>query len=412
VLDSRGNPTVEVEVRVGSVLERAIVPSGASTGVHEALELRDKGDRYGGKGVLEAVKNVNTRIANKITGLDCRNQREIDETLLELDGTENKSSLGANSMLGASMACARAASMAQGVPLHEHIAQLTNNKDLILPVPAMNVINGGAHAGNDLDIQEYMILPVGAKDFSEAVRICSEIYHQLKKDISEKYGKGAVNVGDEGGFAPPLNDIDEPLRLIMAAVTELGYQNVVKLGLDAAATEFYGEDGYELEGQTYTAGELTDLYGELTRNYPLVSIEDPLAEDDWDGWTELTAKLGGKIQVVGDDLLVTNLKRISHAVTTGACNALLLKVNQIGTLTESIDACRFSNDSNWNVMVSHRSGDTEDPFIADLAVGLGSGQIKTGAPARGERTAKYNQLSRIEESLGDKAVYGRKNLLK
>jgi len=404
VLDSRGNPTIEAEVKTEKGISRAMVPSGASTGIHEALELRDKDNRYLGKGVRKAVGNVNKIIAKKLIGLDCRDQRDIDRLMIELDGTENKSNLGANAILAVSMAVTRASALEQDIPLYGWIAELAGNKRIALPVPSMNVINGGRHAGNKLDIQEYMILPLGAKNFTEGVRFCAEVYHNLKSIIKEKYGKNAINVGDEGGFAPPLDRAEEPLNLILEAVEESGYQDEIKLGIDAAASEFYKDNSYFFEGKNLSGEELGDFYSDLLRSYPIVSCEDLFAQDDWDSWIEFTKKYN-KIQIVGDDLLVTNVKRIKRAVELNACNALLLKINQIGTISESIDAAKFSIKNGWNVMVSHRSGETEDSFIADLTVGLGNGQIKSGAPCRSERNSKYNQLIRIEEELGDKAVY-------
>lgn len=405
VLDSRGNPTVEVEVRTEKGLSRAMVPSGASTGIHEALELRDGGKRFLGKGVQKAVGNVNDRISKELVGKDCTKQQDIDNAMLELDGTENKSTLGANSILGVSMAVCRASALELGIPLYERVAELSGNRNLILPTPAMNVINGGEHAGNSLDIQEYMILPVGAKSFSEAARLCAEVYQTLKGIIKRKYGKGAINVGDEGGFAPPLSHVEEPFELILKAISEAGYEKEIKLGIDAAASEFYNNGKYKIEGNDLSGGELMEFYKNLIENYPIISMEDVCAQDDWDSWVEFTGKFGSRVQVVGDDLLVTNVKRIDKAIESKACNALLLKINQIGTITESIDAARLSQDNGWSVMVSHRSGETEDSFIADLVVGLGTGQIKAGAPCRSERNAKYNQLLRIEEELSDKAKY-------
>lgn len=405
VLDSRGNPTVEVEVRTEKGLSRAMVPSGASTGIHEALELRDGGKRFLGKGVQKAVGNVNDRISKELVGKDCTKQQDIDNAMLELDGTENKSTLGANSILGVSMAVCRASALELGIPLYERVAELSGNRNLILPTPAMNVINGGEHAGNSLDIQEYMILPVGAKSFSEAARLCAEVYQTLKGIIKRKYGKGAINVGDEGGFAPPLSHVEEPFELILKAISEAGYEKEIKLGIDAAASEFYNNGKYKIEGNDLSGGELMEFYKNLIENYPIILMEDVCAQDDWDSWVEFTGKFGSRVQVVGDDLLVTNVKRIDKAIESKACNALLLKINQIGTITESIDAARLSQDNGWSVMVSHRSGETEDSFIADLVVGLGTGQIKAGAPCRSERNAKYNQLLRIEEELSDKAKY-------
>ena len=403
VLDSRGNPTVEVEVATKKGFSRAIVPSGASTGIHEALELRDKDTRYNGKGVRTAVSNVNNIIAGKIIGFDCSKQKELDSFLLEIDGTENKSRLGANAILGVSMAACRAAACEQGKLLFEWIAEISDRKSA-LPTPSMNVINGGVHAGNKLDIQEYMILPTGAKSFSEAYRMCAETYHILKEIIKKKHGKDAINVGDEGGFAPPLADSKEPLELLLSAIESAGYTGKIKLGMDAAASEFYTSEGYSFEGKVLDGKELGDIYSELTQSYPIVSIEDPFAQDDWGSWVEFTQE-NKKLQVVGDDLLVTNVSRINDAIKKKACNALLLKINQIGSISESIDAAKLSFENDWNVMVSHRSGETEDCFIADLVVGLGAGQIKSGAPCRSERTAKYNQLLRIEEELGEKTRY-------
>ena len=416
VLDSRGNPTVEAEVWTEKNVSRAIVPSGASTGVHEALELRDKGKRYLGKGVSKAVSNVNKIIAKKISGMDCAEQEAIDATMLELDGTDNKSKLGANAILSVSMAVSRLGAMEKEIPLYKHIGELSGNKKFLLPIPSMNVLNGGVHAGNKLDIQEYMILPVGAKSFREALEISAEVYQNLKIVIKEKYGKDAINVGDEGGFAPQLSRPEEPLDLIWAAVEKAGHENVVKMGVDAAASEFFEQDkngrkagkgNYILEGMELTPEKLAERYGQMIDSYPIVSLEDAFSQDDWSTWSSFTKKYGGKVQVVGDDLLVTNVKRIEKAVADKACNTLLLKINQIGSISESIDAARLSLKSGWNVMVSHRSGETEDPYIADLVVGLGTGELKSGAPCRSERTAKYNQLLRIEEELGNKAVYAR-----
>ena len=405
VLDSRGNPTVEVDVRTEKGLSRAMVPSGASTGIHEALELRDGGDRFLGKGVLKAIGNVNDKISKELVGRDCTKQQDIDNAMLDFDGTGNKSGRGANAILGVSMAVCRASALELGIPLYERVAELSGNKNLVLPTPAMNVINGGEHAGNSLDIQEYMILPVGAKSFSEAARLCAEVYQTLKGIIKEKYGNDAINVGDEGGFAPPLEKAEEPFELILKAISEAGYEKEIKLGIDAAASEFYNDGKYKIEGKDLSGGELMEFYKNLIEKYPIISVEDVCSQDDWDSWMEFTGKFGSGVQVVGDDLLVTNTKRIKKAMESKACNALLLKINQIGTITESIDAARLSKDSGWNVMVSHRSGETEDSFIADLVVGLGTGQIKSGAPCRSERNAKYNQLLRIEEELGEKTRY-------
>jgi enolase len=406
VLDSRGNPTVEVELSTDKGISSAMVPSGASTGVHEALELRDNGKRYLGKGVQKAVSNVDTKIKKKIAGFDCRKQDKLDELLIALDGTENKGRLGANAVLAVSMASCRAAALEQNMPLYAWLAKLAGTKRICLPVPSMNVINGGKHAGNGLDVQEYMILPTGAKSFTEAVRMCAETYHILKKIIKEKYGKDAINVGDEGGFAPPLKQAEEPLNLITSAIEEAGYTKQMKLGMDAAASEFYDGSTYMFQGENVTGDELSDKYAGMIKKYPIVSCEDLFAQDDWRNWGLFTRKYGGRVQVVGDDLLVTNVERIERAIKLSSCNALLLKINQIGSITESIAAAKTAQKAGWNVMVSHRSGETEDAFIADLAVALGCGQIKSGAPCRSERNAKYNRLMRIEEALGSKAKYG------
>jgi len=409
VLDSRGNPTVEVEISTDAGVSRAMVPSGASTGVHEALELRDGGERFLGKGVLTAVDNVSTILAKQVVGLDCRDQRQLDQQMLELDGTENKSNLGANSILGVSMAAARAGALAKGVPLYRHLADVYEGGRLLLPVPSMNVVNGGQHAGNNLDIQEYMMLPVGASSFREAVEVCGEVYQSLKNIIKKKYGKDAVNVGDEGGFAPPLDRPEEPIELILEAVQERGYEDKVKVGLDSAASSFYNDGKYELAGELLSSEELVERYKQMAEDYPLVSYEDPFEEEDFEAFAALTREVGDRVQVVGDDLLVTNVSRIKTAIEKSACNALLLKVNQIGSVSEAMDATKLARSSGWGVMVSHRSGETEDTFIADLVVGWATGQIKSGAPCRSERTAKYNQLLRIEEELGDEAVYAGEN---
>jgi len=410
ILDSRGNPTVEVEVYTPISMGRAAVPSGASTGTHEALELRDGGKRYLGKGVRRAIENVNKIIAPEITGMDVTWQRDIDTLMLELDGTENKSNLGANAILGVSLAVAKAAANALGLPLYQYIG---GTNAYVMPVPMSNVINGGVHAGNELDFQEFMIMPVGADSFREGIRWVSETYHVLKGVIAEKYGKDAVNVGDEGGFAPPLSEPHEPFELLIKAIEEAGYKpgDEIAFAMDPASSEFYHPDigKYVVNGKEYDSGELLELYRELVSAYPIVSIEDPFHEEDWEGFVMITKELGNKIQIVGDDIFVTNPKRIRKAIELKAANALLLKVNQIGTLSEAIDAAYTAFRAGWGVVVSHRSGETDDPFIADLAVALNTGQIKTGAPARMDRNAKYNQLIRIEEELEGIAVYpGRK----
>ena len=414
ILDSRGNPTVEVELTTSKGVFRAAVPSGASTGVHEALELRDKDPgRFLGKGVLKAVENVNSVIGPKLISLnvDLTKQAEVDRIMLDLDGTENKTKLGANAILGVSLAACKAGAAHKGVPLYRHIADLAGNAKVVLPVPAFNVINGGSHAGNKLAMQEFMILPTGAQSFKQAMQMGCEVYHTLKKVIKEKYGQDATNVGDEGGFAPNIQDNMEGLELLRTAIEKAGYTGKISIAMDTAASEFYKEGKYDLDfknpasdpSKWLTGGQLGDLYYSFVERYPIVSIEDCFDQDDWDSWTSFTQKVD--IQVVGDDLTVTNPKRIKRAVDLRACNGLLLKVNQIGSVTEAIDACKLAQANGWGVMVSHRSGETEDTFIADLVVGLSTGQIKTGAPCRSERLAKYNQLLRIEEELGANAVY-------
>ncbi|XP_016458052.1 enolase 1, chloroplastic [Nicotiana tabacum] len=410
IIDSRGNPTVEVDLVTGDdLVYRSAVPSGASTGIYEALELRD-GDKsvYGGKGVLNAVKNINEFLGPKLVGVDVRKQADVDAVMLEIDGTPNKSKLGANAILGVSLSLCRAGAGAKAVPLYKHIQEISGTKELVMPVPAFNVINGGSHAGNNLAMQEFMILPVGASTFTEALRMGSEVYHTLKGIIKAKYGQDACNVGDEGGFAPNVQDNREGLVLLMDAIEKAGYTGKIKIGMDVAASEFLTKDAkYDLNfknqpndgAHVLSAQSLCELYKEFAKEFPIVSIEDPFDQDDWSSWASLQSSVD--IQLVGDDLLVTNPKRIAEAIQKKACNALLLKVNQIGTVTESIQAALDSKAAGWGVMVSHRSGETEDNFIADLSVGLASGQIKTGAPCRSERLAKYNQLLRIEEELGD-----------
>ncbi len=373
-----------------------MVPSGASTGTREAVELRDSGTAFHGKGVSTAVENVRRILGPAIIGMDVYHQEEIDERLIELDGTPNKGRLGANAILGCSLAVSCAASGEEGLPIY---ARMDLAKPT-LPVPFMNVINGGEHAGNMLDIQEHMVAPIGAATYADALRMGSEIYHELKRILKADYGPGAINVGDEGGFAPPLTVPSEPLDLIIRAIEELGYGNEVKLGLDSAATDFFDEV-YLLDGKTYSSGELVDFYADLAKTYPLISLEDPFHEDDWDGFRELTARVGEKVQIVGDDIYVTNREYIARGIEELTTNAFLLKVNQIGTLTESIAASKMGSDAGWGVMVSHRSGETEDTFISDLVVALGVGEIKSGAPARGERTAKYNRMLRIEREMNE-----------
>ena len=407
ILDSRGNPTVEVEVYTPVAMGRAKVPSGASTGTHEAVELRDGGKRYLGKGVRRAVENVNKIIAPEIVGFDVRWQRDIDELMIELDGSENKGNLGANAILGVSLAVARAAAESVGLPLYQYIG---GTNAYVLPVPMSNVINGGVHAGNELDFQEFMIMPVGAPSFREGIRWVSETYHVLKAVIAEKYGKDATNVGDEGGFAPPMKEPNEPFDVLIKATEEAGYKpgDEIAFAMDPAASEFFHDGKYVVGGKEYTSGELLEVYKELISTYPIVSLEDPFHEEDWEGFALITKELGGKIQIVGDDIFVTNPKRIRKGIEMKAANALLLKVNQIGTLSEAIDAAYTAYRAGWGVVVSHRSGETDDPFIADLTVALNTGQIKTGAPARMDRNAKYNQLIRIEEELEGISKYAGK----
>lgn len=418
VFDSRGNPTVEVEVFVGDAKFSAIVPSGASTGVYEALELRD-GDKsaYLGKGVTKAVANIKEKIASAVIGMDPSDQESVDDKMIKLDGTEGgfKKNLGANAILGVSMAVARAGAYVKGVPLYRHLNDLAGNPKMMLPVPSLNVINGGSHAGNKLAMQEFMILPVGASSFTEAMKMGAETYQHLKKVIKKKYGLDATSVGDEGGFAPNIQDNMEGLRLLDEAIALAGYTGKIKLGMDVAASEFWKEDSktYDLDfktenndgSQCLSGKKLGDLYKGFCSDFSVVSVEDPFDQDDWESYASLTADIGDSVQIVGDDLLVTNTDRIQTGIEKKACNALLLKVNQIGSVTEAIKAALLSRESGWGVMVSHRSGETEDTFIADLCVGLGTAQIKTGAPCRSERLAKYNQLLRIEEELGDKAIY-------
>lgn len=414
IIDSRGNPTVEVDLTTNIGLFRASVPSGASTGIHEAVELRDGGDRYKGKGVKKAVGHVTNEIANAVKGMDVTKQEDIDNIMLKLDGTPNKGKLGANAILGVSLAVSKAGAAAKKVPLYQHYADLAGNKSLVLPVPSFNVINGGSHAGNRLAFQEFMILPVGASSFAEAMQMGCEVYATLKSVIKKKYGQDACNVGDEGGFAPSIQSNYEGVDLLVEAIKLAKYEGKVKIGMDVAASEFLTSDGkYDLDFKTanndgskkLTGPALGELYKDLCKKYPIISIEDPFEQDDWENYTSFTAAVGKDIQIVGDDLLVTNTSRIIEASQKKACNALLLKVNQIGSVTESINAVKMAKKNGWGVMTSHRSGETEDNYIADLAVGLCTGQIKTGAPCRSERLAKYNQLLRIEEELGSKAVY-------
>ena len=403
ILDSRGNPTIEVEVVLeDKSIGRAAVPSGASTGAFEAAELRDGGSRYLGKGVTSAVKNVIEKITPVVIGMSATDQRAIDQKMISLDGTKNKSVLGANAILGVSLATARAASVSANQSL---FAYLGGSKAKTLPVPMMNILNGGAHADTNVDIQEFMIAPIGADSFKESLRWGAEIYHSLKSVLKKK--GLATSIGDEGGFAPNLDSNRAALDLILVAIEGAGFKvgSQIALAMDVAATEFFNEGKYEFEGKSLTSEQMITYYSDLVSNYPLVSIEDPLDEDDWSGWAKLTAELGEKIQIVGDDLFVTNPERLAKGIESKTANALLVKVNQIGTLTETIDAVNMAHENNYKSMMSHRSGETEDTTIADLAVALNCGQIKTGAPARSERVAKYNQLLRIEEELAADSVY-------
>jgi len=407
IIDSRGNPTVEVDMTTDDGLFVASVPSGASTGAYEAYELRDGGDRYLGKGVLQAVANVNDILGPAVKGMNPADQRAIDDTMLKIDGTANKSKMGANAILGISLAASKAGAAAQGVPLYAHYAQLAGNNDkkFTMPVPCFNVINGGSHAGNKLAFQEYFVIPTGATNFKEAMQIGCEVYHTLGKIIKGKFGGDATLIGDEGGFAPPC-DNREGCELIMEAIAKAGYDGKCTIGLDVAASEFKvkGEDAYDLDfkydGNKISGTALGELYQSLAKDFPIVTVEDPFDEDDWENWSKFTTKNGKEFQVVGDDLTVTNPEKIGRAIEENSCTCLLLKVNQIGSISEAIDAVKKSKQAGWGVMTSHRSGETEDTYIADLAVGLCTGQIKTGAPCRSERLAKYNQLLRIEEELG------------
>ena len=405
ILDSRGNPTVEVEVLLDSgVIGRAAVPSGASTGEHEAVELRDNESRFGGKGVLKAVNNVNNVIADEIIGYDAIEQTLIDETMIKLDGTENKSNLGANAILGVSMAVARAASIELGLPLYRYLGG-TNSK--ILPVPLSNILNGGKHADNNVDLQEFMIAPIGAQTFKQAIQMNAEVFHALKSYLKEKGHSTAV--GDEGGFAPNLKSNEEALEYIVKAIEKAGYRPGIdiSIALDPASSEFFENGKYNLkaESKKLTSKEMIDYYEKLIKKYPIVSIEDGLAEDDWEGWRLMNEKLGDKIQIVGDDIFVTNVERLKRGIEEKSANSILIKLNQIGTVTETMDTIEMAKTHGYTCVISHRSGETEDTFIADLAVAMNTGQIKTGSLCRSERIAKYNQLIRIEEELGDVAKY-------
>ncbi len=412
ILDSRGNPTVEVDVRLedGS-LGRAAVPSGASTGAHEAVELRDGGKRYGGKGVEKAVAAVNGEIFDAIGGYDAEDQIKIDRTMIALDGTPNKARLGANAILGVSLAVAKAAAQASNLPLYRYVG---GAKAQVLPVPMMNIINGGAHADNPLDFQEFMIMPVGAPSFREALRMGAEIFHTLKKQLADAGHN--TNVGDEGGFAPNLKSPDEALTFISKAVEKAGYKlgEDIFFALDPASTEFFKNDKYELEGEgkSLSPDEMVKLYADLCKRYPIVSIEDGMAEDDWGGWKGLTDAVGKTVNLVGDDLFVTNVKRLKQGIDKQTANAILIKVNQIGSLTETLDTVEMAHKAAYKAVMSHRSGETEDSTIADLAVATNCGQIKTGSLARSDRLAKYNQLLRIEEQLGETAIYAGRSILR
>lgn len=403
ILDSRGNPTVEAEVFLDDGARGvAGVPSGASTGVHEAHELRDGGERYQGKGVLKAVENINEKIADEIAGFEADDQRLIDQALIKLDGTDNKSELGANAILGVSIAAAKAAAESAALPLYRYIGGPNAH---VLPVPMMNILNGGAHADSGVDVQEFMIAPIGAESFAEALRMGAEVYHALKAVLKDK--GLSTGLGDEGGFAPSVDSTKAALDVIVDAIKKAGFEpgKDVALALDVASSEFFKDGKYHFEGGEHTAEEMSKVYEDLIDQYPIVSIEDPLQEDDWEGYTALTAAIGEKVQIVGDDFFVTNPARLQEGIEKKAANALLVKVNQIGTLTETFDAVELAHRNGYRTMMSHRSGETEDTTIADLAVALNCGQIKTGAPARSERVAKYNQLLRIEQELADGAVY-------
>ena len=408
IMDSRGNPTIECDIELsGGAFGRAAVPSGASTGTFEALELRDGGTTYMGKGVLTAVQNVNKIIAPTLIGMNATEQTEIDNKMLTLDGTPNKEKLGANAILSVSLAIAHAAANAQKLPLYKYIANVYNNENpCVLPRPMMNIINGGAHADNGLDVQEFMIIPNGAKSEIDAIRMGSEIFHHLKS-ILKKSGN-STNVGDEGGFAPNFNNCRDALDTIISAIKSAGYipGEQVSIGLDVASSEFYSNGVYNFEGKQLTSDEMIAFYEQLINEYPIISIEDALAEEDWDGWKKLTETIGKKCQLVGDDLFVTNPKRLERGIENGIANAILIKVNQIGSLTETLNAIKMAQNANYGVIISHRSGETEDTTIADLAVATNAGQIKTGSMSRTDRMAKYNQLIRIEEELDKNAKYG------
>ena len=408
IMDSRGNPTIECDITLdGGAFGRAAVPSGASTGSFEAIELRDGGTAYMGKGVLNAVKNVNEIIAPAIIGMDASAQSELDEKMIAIDGTPNKGKLGANAILAVSLAAAHAVANQKNIPLYKYIAEIYGNANpCVLPRPMMNIINGGAHADNGLDAQEFMIIPNGAQSETDAIRMGSEIFHNLKKIL--KHDGNSTNVGDEGGFAPNFNSCAQALDTIIAAIRAAGYTpgTDVSIGLDVASSEFYADGVYKFEGHTMPADQMIEFYADLIAKYPIISIEDALAEEDWENWKTLTAKIGDKCQLVGDDLFVTNPERLKKGIDNHVANAILIKVNQIGSLTETLRAIKMAQDANYGVVISHRSGETEDTTIADLAVATNAGQIKTGSMSRTDRMAKYNQLLRIQEQLGDAAKYG------
>ena len=406
VLDSRGNPTVEVDVITEMGTFRGMTPSGASAGQHEARELRDKdGKRFLGKGTLKAIESVNKKISPKLIGMNCNHQETIDSIMIKLDGTANKDNFGANAILPVSMAIAKAGAASKHIPLYTYIAELFGVLPHLMPVPMCNVINCGKHAGQENSIQEHMLMPTGAKTFRDGIRMISETYHHLQTILKKKYGAGSILIGDEGGFAPSqLKSVHDRLDIMMEAVSAAGYDGMMKIALDPASSEFFYNGTYKVDGKSYTGGEMVDFYIGLCDTYPIISIEDGLAEDDWDAWVELTKKLGTNVQIVGDDLFVTNTKRIKKGIELQAANSVLIKLNQIGTVTETLDAIKMAHDQGWTAVVSHRSGETEDAFIADLVVGTSAGQIKTGAPARSDRNAKYNQLLRIEEHLGEEVA--------
>jgi len=408
ILDSRGNPTVEADVfTADGVMGRAAVPSGASTGIHEAAELRDGGAAYLGKGVLNAVKNVNTKIAHSLNGVNINEQSIIDNVMISLDGTENKSNLGANAILAVSLACAKAAAIVAKEPLYRYLGGANAST---LPIPMMNILNGGSHADNAIDFQEFMVMPTGADSFSEALQMGVEVFHHLKKVLKDK--GYATNVGDEGGFAPNIRSNEEAIETVLTAIDKAGYKagDEISIAMDAASSEFYDEKTglytfHKSDGKQLSGAEMADYWSDWTSKYPIISIEDGLAEDDWDGWKALTEAIGDRVQLVGDDLFVTNSKRLKRGIDMGVANSILVKVNQIGTLTETMEAIRMATQADYTHVISHRSGETEDSFIADLAVALNSGQIKTGSASRSDRMAKYNQLLRIEEDLGGNAIY-------